>query len=151
MVAYAQAAAPNETGGVLLGRHDPDTGACVVVEAVGPGADANHQDTTFEPDQHHHETIIAQRYVESGGQTTYLGDWHSHPGGTTHLSFRDRRVLHLVATYEEARCPTPVMAIVAGTPQEGWRVGLWTYEPYVLGPWKLPVGRTRPLKITQTG
>lgn len=105
--------APNETGGILMGRAEqPDR---VEVRAtVGAGPDAIHERTTFEPDQRWQEGEV-ERLWRLDPTLEYLGDWHSHPGGRASPSQRDRAVLHLIASSPAARCPTPVMLIIAVT------------------------------------
>src|SRR3546814_726210 len=68
---------------------------------------------------------IARHYAASGRRTTYLGDWHSHPGasGGT-LSWVDRRVLRLVIATPSARCPRPLMMIIWGSTDE-WQLTAW--------------------------
>ena len=109
--AAAKAAFPYETGGVLLG-HRTDR-QCTVVEVVGPGPRATHGPTTFDPDQEWQEAEVARLWTAHGGNVNYLGDWHSHPNGPPVPSERDRTVLRLIATDVGARCPAPVMLIIA--------------------------------------
>ena len=43
------------------------------------------------PDHEYQEQEIARVYATSGRCTTYVGDWHSHPGGALYLSRTDVR------------------------------------------------------------
>ena len=52
----------------------------------------------------------------------YLGDWHTHPGGSPTLSFRDRKTLKQIARWKPARSITPVMVILNG---QKWQVTPW--------------------------
>jgi hypothetical protein len=56
----------------------------------------------------------------SGGQVTFLGDWHTHPGGPPFPSARDRRALEQLAKEPEYQTDTPLIAIVAN-PRWPWR------------------------------
>ena len=127
MVEQAGSVLPNETGGVLLGYWLQAGVEVVITAMVGPGPRARHRRTTFCPDYDFQEHEIARHYAESGRRTEYLGDWHSHPKGGVGLSRKDRRTLAAIATYAEARAPTPLMAILAGRPR--WHFAVWCTEP----------------------
>jgi integrative and conjugative element protein (TIGR02256 family) len=101
-----------ETGGVLLGYWGGDQ--ALVTRAVGPGPDATHGMASFLPDQGFHEEVIALHYERTGRTETYLGDWHSHPGGSGRLSRLDRRTLKRIASFPGARAKRAVMIIVHG-------------------------------------
>lgn len=105
-------------------------GACyVVTTCIGPGSAALHGRARFQPDCDYQEAEIARIYEESGRQRTYLGNWHSHPGETSpRMSRHDRRVMMQIASYEAARLDQPLMAIVAGSTDMGWRLGGWAPE-----------------------
>ncbi|KQT94137.1 hypothetical protein ASG49_04295 [Marmoricola sp. Leaf446] len=113
-----------ETGGMLLGyRND---GAIVITDVVGPGPAARHGRFTFRPDAQWQQGQVAKTYAASGRTTTYLGDWHTHPGGSTTLSRRDIRTLRGISRAKGARQPQPLMAVLAfdDDPQDG-RLVVW--------------------------
>src|SRR5947209_19058204 len=72
---------PYETGGILMGYYE-STGQCTVTEIIGPGPRAKHCRTSFEPDYDFQEEQVAVAYGQSRRRDTYIGDWHTHPGGT---------------------------------------------------------------------
>lgn len=116
---------PHETGGVLLGYWGED--AAVVADMVGPGPDALHGPNGFVPDAEYQEMEIAQRYETSGRIVTYMGDWHSHPGGSGRVSRLDLRTLHTIAREPAARAPAPIMLVVSdGDP---WKLMAWIWAP----------------------
>jgi integrative and conjugative element protein (TIGR02256 family) len=126
MRAEARKRAPQETGGVLLG-YTTDSDNIVITHAIGPGPNAQHARRNFSPDVRYQERAIADRYRQSRRHITYLGDWHSHPGGGSRLSFLDRRTLRRIRDHEEARAPRPVMAIVHGP--DAHDLTIWRLEP----------------------
>jgi len=135
--------APYETGGVLLGYRG-EGGDVVVTDVVGPGPNASHARASFVPDHGYHDGEIARLYAESGRRHAYLGDWHSHPGGSCALSRTDRRTLRRIATTAEARAPEPLMLIVGGFVD-------WTFAAHHLAlgaAWFRPV---RSLEIVRFG
>lgn len=48
----------------------------------------------------------------SGGRVTFIGDWHTHPGGPASLSKRDRRALAYLAAEDDFGTPEPLAGIV---------------------------------------
>lgn len=145
MMTEADRVFPNETGGILVGYWAIPFREVVVMTAIGPGPHATHNKDRFVPDSEYQEAQIAQHYKASGHLHTYLGDWHTHPNSSAHLSQLDRKTLKVIARYPEARASIPIMAIAAGgTP---WTLGLWCGIPVRLG--KMNFGmRTSSFKIT---
>lgn len=125
MVNSAMAHAPEETGGVLVGYSDAAGQNLVIEHVVGPGPRAIHTRFSFTPDHEYQEQEIARLYLESGRVSTYLGDWHSHPGGGFYLSPTDRNTLARIALTKEARIARPLMAVIGG---EDWELAVWQGE-----------------------
>jgi integrative and conjugative element protein (TIGR02256 family) len=111
VAALAAAAFPYETGGIILGQESGR--ARTVSEVIGPGPNAEHRRASFDPDQDWQVEEVARLWRNHEGKISYLGDWHSHPGGTPKPSRRDREVLRLIADADDARCAAPVMLILA--------------------------------------
>lgn len=105
----------SETGGMLLGYWQGED--AVVACASGPGPAAERGRTWFHPDQEWQTQYLAQVYADTGRTITYLGDWHTHPGGIAKPSRRDRRTMRAVRREPAARQPRPLMAIVAPCPE----------------------------------
>jgi integrative and conjugative element protein (TIGR02256 family) len=100
----------------------------VITHAIGPGPRAEHHQKSFIPDSEFHETEIAQIYKESNRLSTYLGDWHTHPSGSSYLSQRDKRTLYRIASCRESRCPIPIMAVMGEGADEQWLIRVWKYR-----------------------
>lgn len=132
MEADADRHAPEETGGILLGYTDrTDAMRIQVTDQIGPGPNAVHRRNRFEPDGKWQAQEIAGVYAGSGRVSTYLGDWHSHPGGSRRPSGLDRSTARRIALCEEARAPHPVMLILRG------EAGDWQLAAYRRGRWRL--------------
>lgn len=123
MEAEARRRSPLETGGVLMGYWAEDQSAVVIADVVGPGPKAVHKRTSFVPDHLYQEREVERIYKESGRRITYLGDWHSHPGGPMMLSVVDRLTQLRIGLQQTARAPRALMAIIAGG--QPWTVGVW--------------------------
>lgn len=121
----AESHAPAETGGMLLGyRGDEAPHAIQVTCLVGPGPEAVHAPHRFEPDGEWQDARIARAYERSGRVVTYLGDWHSHPGGSARPSRTDRQTARRIARTHAARARRPLMLILWGRP------GDWALTAY---------------------
>lgn len=128
MTAEAERCHPYETGGMLLGWMNDDRHELVVVTVLGPGPEAEHERVRFRPDADWQQRHLDDTYVRTDGRVTFVGDWHVHPEGGFGMSRRDRKTMGSTATDPDARCPHPVMALLARTADDEYRVGAWT-EP----------------------
>lgn len=118
MELLAESHEPRETGGALLGYCDRDDPHLLqIVRQVGPGPRAVHACDRFEPDGEWQYAQIAEAYGQSGRVVTYLGDWHSHPGGSARPSRIDHRTARRVARTRQARTRHPLMLILWGPPK----------------------------------
>jgi integrative and conjugative element protein (TIGR02256 family) len=124
MVKEADAHFPKETGGVLMGYFNRDKSIAVITDVIGPGLRSIHRRYSFVPDYEYQEKRIAEIYFKAGRLHTYLGDWHTHPGGNTSLSLSDRKALESIAVHKEARAPFPIMILLAGGPYK-WEIKQW--------------------------
>jgi integrative and conjugative element protein (TIGR02256 family) len=144
MLAEAERMSPLETGGALIGYWVTAHEEAVITDVTGPGPRAIHAPYAFLPDDEFQEGEIARVYHVSGRLHTYLGDWHTHPGSSSYLSWRDKRTLRKVAISPDARAPIPLMAVFGGGPD--WVLKVWKYEPTRLECFGLRV-RILPLRL----
>jgi integrative and conjugative element protein (TIGR02256 family) len=126
MVTEARRTEPLESGGVLLGWHDQEDLQLVVASVFGPGPEATHQRTRFSPDGDWQREQIAKTYEASGRTVSYLGDWHSHPGGSDSPSRRDERTARRIARSRSARARQPLMLILPGKAST-WRPAAYRF------------------------
>jgi integrative and conjugative element protein (TIGR02256 family) len=151
----ARQLAPRETGGILLGYVAPASSAAafdvVVVDAIGPGPRAEHDERWFVPDHEWQVAELEERYQQSGRVAGYVGDWHSHPDGTALPSRQDLRTMRSIARHAPARLDHPMMLIVStrqrgeAGPSElrGWR---WLPRP-LFRIWRLTMAAADELEI----
>jgi integrative and conjugative element protein (TIGR02256 family) len=117
---------PMETGGVLLGYRVDEQ--LVVTAMITGGSEGLRTRTSYRPDLDWQNARIAEHYERSGRRDEYLGDWHSHPDTeTAYLSSDDRAVLKKIIRTPQARCPSPVMGVLAGE-RFSWRMSAWSAE-----------------------
>lgn len=100
---------PWEIGGWLLGyRHDD---AVVVTHATAPRSRGTPAGVTVSG--RGHRPAFDRLWDATGGRVTFLGDWHTHPGGPAVPSERDRAAAGQIADDPDFRTPSPLVAIVA--------------------------------------
>lgn len=75
------AALPNETGGVLLGYHDFNVGAIVLVDALPAPSDSHASPGSFERGTSGLAKAVQNASARTAGIVGYVGEWHSHPPG----------------------------------------------------------------------
>jgi integrative and conjugative element protein (TIGR02256 family) len=141
MAAEADDRLPHETGGMLLGYCSPHTNPeeLVIETVIGPGPGALHTATTFTPDSEWQHQQLAAAYHASGRITTYLGDWHSHPGGQPTPSRRDLRTAWAIARRRAARMRQPLMVILGADEDHTWQVAVFRFSR----------GRLHPVPVRQ--
>lgn len=110
-------------------------GAVVITHIIGPGPHAVHAQSAFIPDHAFHRDQVARVYASTNRQSTYLGDWHTHPNGSTTLSATDRDTLRSIANAPAARVPEPLMLIVGGTIEQ-WQSDARAHDVRFLGLWQ---------------
>jgi integrative and conjugative element protein (TIGR02256 family) len=137
---------PLETGGMLLGWSNEARQECTAVTVIGPGPGAQHHETRFCPDATWQQTQLDRIYTYTSGRVTYLGDWHVHPAGGFAMSRRDRKTMRSIATDNEARCPRPLMGLVAPDASGGYVFGVWVWKP---SRWPGALGHAIPLRVRQ--
>lgn len=99
-----------ETGGILIGYWSNDQSA-VITHAVGPGPSARHSRFTFEPDSKFSQEQLNLIYWRSGGQLSYIGDWHTHPMGSLVPSESDSETTFGVAADPDYRVLLPILLL----------------------------------------
>lgn len=110
LIAEARRWRLRETGGALLGWREGDQ--TVVARVLGPGPEAKHRRTSFEPDATWQYAQGRKIYEESGRTVAFLGDWHTHPFGAPRPSRQDQRTAVMLATDSRFRTPIPLYAIL---------------------------------------
>lgn len=123
--ALAAEHAPLETGGCLAGYYPKDTDDVVVTHVIGPGPAASHKRTKFVADRIFHDEELAVLWETSRRRIRYVGDWHSHPGGSSRLSSLDKVFMRHAVKTRQAYLKFSLVAIVYG---ELTSVRFWAYS-----------------------
>jgi integrative and conjugative element protein (TIGR02256 family) len=111
---WRNAAAPRETGGVLLGYVDFNVGAIVIVRALPAPADSTSASEFFERGTKGLAAALQEASERTAGVVGYIGEWHSHPPGhSAHPSGQDRiQLAHLARQMGEEGMP--VVQLIVG-------------------------------------
>lgn len=106
-----------ETGGILIGRYGPEGWVADVMEATPKPKGSRSGWFWFERSDIGLATLLEERWQHG---LHYLGEWHSHPGGSPTPSDSDLRAMDKVARDDAYRCPAPLLVIVGGGAKSTW-------------------------------
>jgi integrative and conjugative element protein (TIGR02256 family) len=115
LVARACQHAPQETGGILVGRRQGSEVLVVAASDAGPNAVSTPE--RFVRDGEHCQRFLAEQVARHGEDPIdYIGEWHSHPGASADPSPRDLASLEEIAQDPQylTRCP---VSLIVGLPQ----------------------------------
>lgn len=128
LVAEARRWPVRETGGALLGWREE--GHVVIAMILGPGPNAKHGFSSFEPDGPWQVEEGKRIYYESGRTISYIGEWHTHPRGGLRPSRQDRKTARQIANDPDFRTPHLLYAI-AGKRRlrgRGWKLVVYEWH-----------------------
>jgi integrative and conjugative element protein (TIGR02256 family) len=128
MLDEARRLAPNETGGILVGRCENDIVDVLFASDAGPLAAS--EPFRFVRDGEHCQTFLEARAVELPG-VDYVGEWHSHPNASPTPSARDIASFEEIAADPDYLTNSPLLVVVAPA-LEGDAVG-WSYTIFPVG------------------
>ena len=133
----AQAAAPFETGGLVVGPRSPE--GVWIAQAVEISAEVPNTARYTIPAGVTHAAVDAIR--GSDRRIGYLGDWHTHPADAG-PSCRD--VSTLTANVRPSGGAQRLVGLVRRRPG-GWQLTLWGIDPRSHEPMEVPFEVTGPL------
>lgn len=102
---------PWEVGGWLLGYWSEDLRSVMLTHATPPALRGTAFGVTISGTGHRDKFNAA--WAASDGLITFIGDWHTHPGGPTVPSQQDQRAMRQLAEDADYGTPIPVIAIAA--------------------------------------
>ena len=123
MRALRRDAAPNETGGVLIGSFDAVRGAVHVVTAFPAPADSRQAPTYFIRGSKDLKPLVDEIALHSASALGYIGEWHSHPDGAATRPSGDDEVVfgHMKAHLDPTG--TPYVMVICGRGETWLRAG----------------------------
>lgn len=123
MRALRKKAAPNETGGVLLGSYDLSRSMLHILDALPAPPDSRQTPTYFVRGAKDLKPRVDRINLRSAGTIHYVGEWHSHPeGAAARPSDDDEDVFaHLVSHL--AATGAPYVMTICGDNDTWFRAG----------------------------
>lgn len=120
---FRSANLPNETGGVLLGYIDQKLQSIFVVDILPAPPDSVADPSGFIRGVQELEEQIKLTQTRTANIVSYIGEWHSHPPGTsTKPSNHDIKLLsYLIETLKHEGLP--VIMLIIGENEETWSIG----------------------------
>lgn len=123
MRALREKAAPNETGGVLLGSYDLSRSVLHILDALPAPPDSRQTPTYFIRGAKDLKPRVDGINLRSAGAIHYVGEWHSHPAGApARPSDDDEGVFAHLAAHLSAT-GTPYVMTICGDQDTWFRVG----------------------------
>lgn len=124
-----EAAAPNETGGVLLGSFDLSRAIVHIVAALPAPEDSRQTPTYFIRGAKELKPLVEGFNRRSAGVIDYVGEWHSHPkGAKARPSDDDEEVFAHLRTHLHVT-GTPYVMAICGARETWLRAGWQGHEP----------------------
>lgn len=123
---------PNECGGIFVGTIDNGNTA-VISEMMLP------KKFRSTPIYFVRVADLLNKWLEKifqrdGGNTIYLGEWHSHPNGSPYPSNTDLKAMEDIANNNDVRISTPLLLIVAYN-GEVYKEKIYIYQENNLKPY----------------
>lgn len=109
MIATSLSASTMETGGILIGRVSDD-GRAVICEATNKPRGSRFTWRSFLRRTEGLAALLKDRWSKN---EYYLGEWHSHPGGSAMPSPQDRATMRGIAADRNYDCREPILVIIA--------------------------------------
>lgn len=102
-----------ETGGVLLGSYDVERKIVYLYADIKAPIDSIEKSTSYIRGAYELEQNVEKIRTITAGQTTYLGEWHSHPSGcSTKMSSDDKKLFNHLT--EEVGGTQPIVMMIIG-------------------------------------
>lgn len=117
LMRFAREYSPRECGSWLAGIY-PNAKTCVISEVANVPCDSTHTHMSF---------CRGGAGFESVGDN-YVGEWHTHPGGTANPSGTDDRTMNHLRECRIRGCASPIMIILSGAMRGIDDVGVYLYR-----------------------
>ena len=124
----ARRAWPCEIGASLVGTYSDD-GFTARIEDSGPvPSDSKRGRMTFVRGVAGLRDYFRNIYLRSSGKRHYVGEWHSHPGGSAFPSGTDDAALQDICRDRKTGCPETVLLLVAVAKDGNTEFGVLVYS-----------------------
>lgn len=100
---------PNEFGGFLLGKYSEDLSTLFITRFLLPIKYKGHP-MSFERSTEGLNKRLQEIFITS--KEYYVGEWHTHPNGSTNYSSIDLNAMKTIAEHESVNIKNPVLLIL---------------------------------------
>jgi integrative and conjugative element protein (TIGR02256 family) len=114
---------PNETGGVLLGYFDLNLKSVVIVDILSAPSDSTGTLSSFERGTEGLVEKIAEASSKTAGIVSYVGEWHSHPSGSSTRPSNQDEIQLAELTNQMHRDGFPVLQLIVAEGEIGISLG----------------------------
>jgi proteasome lid subunit RPN8/RPN11 len=115
VVKLATQHSPNEVGTSLVGSYSDD-GYRAIVHSIAPlSSDSQGSPTAFFRGVRGLREFFGTLVARFRGHRHYIGEWHSHPGGSPASSSTDDHNQAAIASDKATDCPESILLIIGGT------------------------------------
>lgn len=109
MILLGKSFYPKEFGGILTGIREKDFWVIVDIEVP---TKFESQKSGFIRHADFLNDYLQKIFVESNSKIEYLGEWHTHPNGSTQFSLQDLSSMKEIANNPEIKNTTPLLIIL---------------------------------------
>ncbi len=124
MRTFRQNAAPNETGGILIGTFDLVRNVLHVVAALPAPPDSKQAPTYFVRGAKDLRPLVDDLAKATAGRLQYVGEWHSHPDGAAARPSDDDEGVFAYLHKQLAPPGAPYAMLICGS-EETWLRTAW--------------------------
>ncbi len=116
-------AAPNESGGILIGTFDLSRRVAHVVAGLPAPPDSVQKPTYFVRGSKHLKPIVDALATASAGVLVYLGEWHSHPDNARPRPSADDEKVYAHLARHIGPTGAPYLMAICGKDETWFRLG----------------------------
>lgn len=128
MLRLAREHAPQEVGTSLIGSYSED-GYRAIIRALAPlTEDSRGSRFSFVRGVSGLECFFSRLFRRFRGRRHYVGEWHSHPGGTAIPSSIDDKNQRAIVNDDGADCAECILVILGGTVPHASNLGVFVYS-----------------------
>jgi [CysO sulfur-carrier protein]-S-L-cysteine hydrolase len=102
---------PNECGGIFVGKIILDENKAIIEKIMMPKR-LKSTPVYFLRLSGFINRWLLRLFQQSGGESFYLGEWHSHPNGRPRPSHTDYKTMKRISENRNVRIRTPLLLIV---------------------------------------
>lgn len=123
MRAHRGKAAPNETGGILIGTFDLARNVLHIVAALPAPSDSRQAPTYFVRGAQNLRPLVDDLASATAGRLRYVGEWHSHPDGAAARPSNDDEGVFSYLREQLDAAGAPYAMLICGRDETWLRTG----------------------------